>query len=141
MSKLLIIFFTFSFLLFTPTSPVYAVCDPNAPIDKRSADCPAGLDQFEAMVGQLVFVIVGLGFIATLVMLVMAGFKYLTSGGEPKAIQAAHQTATWALLGILFMAVAWVLLQLIQGFTGIQVTIFDIKALCGVTGDPLKFCK
>lgn len=103
---------------------------------------PAGLDQFEAMVGQLVSVIVGLGFVATLVMLIMAGFKYLTSGGEPKAIQAAHQTATWALLGILFLAVAWLLLQLIQGFTGIEVTVFDIKTLCGDPKDPAKwFCK
>lgn len=102
---------------------------------------PAGLNEFEAIVGNLVSVTVGLGFVATLVLLVMAGFKYLTSGGEPKAIQSAHQTATWALLGILFMAIAWLILQLVQAFTGIDVTIFNIKTLCGITGDPLKFCK
>lgn len=117
--------------------PVYAAtppCDPKIP-----GDCPAGLDQFEAMVGQVVSVIVGLAFVAALVMLIMAGFKYLTSGGEPKAIQSAHQTFTWALLGILLMAAAWVLLQLIHAFTGIDVTIFNIKTLCDVTGK--NFCK
>lgn len=104
---------------------------------------PAGLDQFEQVVGNIVSVIVGLGFVATLILLIMAGFKYLTSGGEPKAIQSAHQTAIWALLGILFMAIAWLILQLIHSFTGIDVTIFNIKTLCGdpKATIPFPFCK
>ncbi|MCL4365690.1 pilin [Patescibacteria group bacterium] len=90
---------------------------------------PAGLNEIEQVVGNIISVIVGLGFIALLVMLVWAGFKFLTSGGEPKALQAARQTFTWALLGIVFMAVAWLILQLIAGFTGIDVTKFNIKTL------------
>ncbi len=134
--KLLIPLFLILAALFLP-HPVSAAATPC--VDIPPGTCPAGLDQFEAMVGNLISVIVGLGFIATLVMLIMAGFKYLTSGGEPKAIAAAHQTFTWALLGILFMAIAWLLLQLIAAFTGIDVTIFNIKTLCDVTGK--KFCE
>lgn len=126
-------------ILILYTSPAYAACDPNIPIDQRSADCPAGLDQIEQMIGNVIFAAVGLGFIAMLILLIMAGFKYLTSGGEPKAIQSAHHTVTWALLGMLFMAIAWLILQLIFAFTGIDVTIFDIKKLCG--GVDLPFCK
>ncbi len=100
----------------------------------------AGLKEIEDVFKNVISVIVGLGFIAMLVMLIMAGIKYLTSGGEPKAIQAAHNTVTWALLGVVFMAIAWLILQLIRAFTGIDVTIFDIKALCGIPGDLLKFC-
>jgi|SRR3990172_6483131 len=100
---------------------------------------PAGLDQIEQIVGNVISVIVGLGFIATLVMLVFAGIKYLTSGGEPKALQSAHMTVTWALLGILFLAIAWLILQLVAAFTGIDtLTVFNVKSLCGVTG---QFCK
>lgn len=102
---------------------------------------PAGLDQFEAVVGNVISVVVGLGFIAMLVMVIMAGFKYLTSGGEPKALQAAHHTLTWALLGIVFMAIAWLVLQLIHTFTGIDVTVFNIKSLCKDGTDLLKFCQ
>lgn len=122
--------------------PTYAAtpCVDADSIKAGFGPCPAGLAEIEETVGNIISVIVGLGFIAMLVLLIMAGFKYLTSGGEPKAIQAAHQTFTWALLGILFMAAAWVLLQLIHAFTGIDVTIFNIKTLCGVTVDPLKFC-
>lgn len=92
---------------------------------------PAGLAEIEQVFSKVVSIMVGLGFIVSLVVLAWAGIKYLTSGGEPKAIQAAHQALTWALLGILFLAIAWIILQLIQAVTGVQVTFFDIRALCG----------
>lgn len=99
---------------------------------------PAGLKELEEVFSKVVSVVVGLGFIALLVMLIWAGIKYLTSGGEPKTIQAAHLTVTWALLGILFLAIAWLILQLIGVFTGLPVTIFNIRALCGDGG--IQFC-
>ncbi|MCL4365670.1 pilin [Patescibacteria group bacterium] len=102
---------------------------------------PAGLDQLENIIGNVISVIVGLGFIAMFVFLIMAGIKYLTSGGEPKAIQSAHYTLTWALLGLFLMAIAWLALQLIANFTGINVTVFNIKTLCKDGGDLLKFCQ
>lgn len=98
---------------------------------------PAGLTEIENIFSSLISVIVSLGFIVMLVFIVMAGFKYLTSGGEPKALQAAHHTLVWAILGVVFMAVAWLVLQLISNFTGINVTVFDIKKLCGDAG---QFC-
>lgn len=90
---------------------------------------PAGLDQIEELFRNIISVVVGLGFMALLILLVSAGIKYLTSGGEPKAVQSAHQTVTWALLGVVFMAIAWIVLQLIKVFTGIDVTVFNIKIL------------
>ncbi len=84
----------------------------------------AGLNDIEQVFSHVISVIVGLGFIALLVMLLAAGFKYLMSGGEPKSVQSAHQTVTWALLGIVFMALAWLILQLIRAFTGVDVTTF-----------------
>lgn len=88
---------------------------------------PAGIAEFEGLFSNIISVVVGLGFIILVVMLVIAGYKYLTSGGEPKAVTSAHQTVTWALLGIAFMAIAWLVLQLIKGFTGVDVTTFKFK--------------
>lgn len=90
---------------------------------------PAGLQQIEDLFTRIISIIAGLGFVALLVLLVWAGFKYLMSGGEQKAVSQAHQVVTWALLGIVFMAVAWLVLQLIHTFTGIDVTIFNIRVL------------
>ena len=99
----------------------------------------AGLTQIENLFKQIISIVAGGGFIALLVMVVWAGFKYLMSGGDPKSVAAAHQTVTWALLGMVFMIVGSSILQLIPAFTGIDVTIFDIKTLCG--GATLPFCK
>lgn len=118
-------------------SPSPCPTDPDS--IAKFGPCPAGLNELEQVVGNIISVIVGLGFIAMLVLIVMAGFKYLTSGGEPKAIQAAHHTLVWALLGVFFMAVAWLVLQLIRSFTGIDVTVFNIKSLCEFGG--IQFCK
>ena len=142
--KVLLLLFALAFALYA--SPVYAdtkPCVEAESLKKGFGPCPGGLNEIEQVVANVISVIVYLGFIAMLILIVMAGFKYLTSGGEPKAIQSAHQTLTWALLGVVFMAIAWLILQLIQGFTGVHITEFNIKTLCSVLGDadPLKFCK
>lgn len=159
--------FIFSFLIFasllltqsvyaaTPTPTPFPIPTPNPcsldisdPANKITQDeyikqygpCPAGLNEFEGIVANIISVIVGLGFIAMLVMMLMAGIKYLTSGGEPKAIQSAHHTLAWALLGLVFMAIAWVALQLIAAFTGLPLTVFNIKILCTDPNSALQFC-
>ena len=102
-----------------------------------TTDC-AGLIQLEALFKQIVSISVGLAFIALVVVLIWAGIRFLTSGGEPNAIKSASQTVTWGLLGILFLVIAWLVLQLIGVFTGFPVTTFDIKKLCiaGILGCP-----
>ena len=105
-------------------------------------DIPAaGLDQIEQVFTQVVSVVVGLGFIALLILVLWSGIKFITSGGEPKALQAARQIFTWAVLGIVFMAFAWLILLLIQNFTGIEVTVFNIKKLCGDAALNFPFCQ
>lgn len=97
----------------------------------------AGLTQIEEVFKNILSTITAIGFVALLIMLVTAGISYLMSAGEPKAVQAAHQTVTWALLGIVFMVVAWLILILIADFTGIEaLKIFNIKTLCipGIKG-------
>ena len=95
---------------------------------------PAGLTQIEALFKQIINIFVGLAFIALVVVLIYAGIRFLTSGGEPNSLKAASQAVTWALLGMLFLVIAWLILQLVGVFTGVNVTIFDIKVLCPAPG-------
>lgn len=88
---------------------------------------PADVTQLEELFQRIIQISVGLAFVALVVVLVWAGIKFLTSGGEPKALQGASQTVTWSLLGMLFLVIAWLVLQLIQAFTGIEVTKFCIS--------------
>lgn len=87
---------------------------------------PAGITQLQELVQRIINISVGLAFIAVTVVLFYAGFKYLISGGEPKALGQAASAITWALLGILFLAIAWLVLKLIEAFSGVPVTQFCI---------------
>lgn len=78
---------------------------------------PAGLDQLEQLIQRILNLSVGAAFIIVLVMLVVAGIKFLTSGGEQKGVKQGADTVTWALLGILFLALAWLILRLVAAFT------------------------
>ena len=141
--KLLIPLFLILIALFSPSSTSYAAdpCsnDPNSDLFKKFGPCPGGLTEIEAVVSNVISVVVGLGFIALLVLVLWSGFKFITSGGEPKALQSARAVFTWAILGIFFMAIAWLVLLLIENFTGIKVTTFNITTLCG--GIDLPFCQ
>lgn len=93
----------------------------------RAADLgppAAGKEQLVKLFTRIINLSVEAAFLVLFIMLIVAGIKYLTSGGDPKAIGSASGTLTWALLGILFLAIAWLLLLLIKSLTGVDVTKF-----------------
>lgn len=57
--------------------------------------------------------------IAVLVMLVIGGFTYLTSGGDAKKTQQAWNYITYAILGLVLILGSWLILRLISEFTGL----------------------
>lgn len=87
---------------------------------------PAGAVQLQQIFTRLIGISVTLAFIALTIVLFYAGVRYLTSGGDAKSLGAAHQAMTWAILGILFLVLAWLILRLIEAFTGVPVSIFCI---------------
>ncbi|MFA5932637.1 MAG: hypothetical protein WCV81_00055 [Microgenomates group bacterium] len=108
--------FIFSVLSLLLSAPAYAATTVNP--------LPAGKDQLIQLITRIINLAAEAAFTVLLIMIIYAGIKFLTSGGDPKAIGAASGTITWALLGILFMAIGWLFLLLIKNFTGIDVTKF-----------------
>ncbi|MDO8619543.1 MAG: hypothetical protein Q7R49_06425 [Candidatus Daviesbacteria bacterium] len=91
---------------------------------------PAGVDFIQFLFGRVINISVAAAFIALVVVLVWAGIRFISSGGDQKAIAQATTTITWGLLGILFLALSWLILQLIAIFTGIDaLKFFDITIL------------
>lgn len=80
----------------------------------------------EGVYKQILGIIVSLAILALFVMLLVGGFKFLTSGGDPKATAGAKQTMTYAIMGIALMAVAYLIFRLIEFYLGIQITVFTI---------------
>lgn len=80
----------------------------------------------EVVFSNILTVAVSLAALALFVMLLIGGFKYLTSGGDQKATASAQQTMTYAIAGIALMALAFLIFRIIEYFTGVKVTIFSI---------------
>lgn len=85
---------------------------------------PAGVLQLQELILRIINLSVALAFITMTVILLWGAIQYLTSGGEAAQIKKASATITWAILGILFLALAWLILLLIQAFTGVNITKF-----------------
>lgn len=60
------------------------------------------------------------------VFLLIGGFKYITSAGDPKALEGAQKTITYAIGGLIVVLLSFLILVLIKQITGVDVTTFNI---------------
>lgn len=86
----------------------------------------ATIQGFEGLFENVIDAVLGLAGIVLFIMLIVGGFKYITSAGDPKAAAAARATLTHALLGIVLVASAYVIILLIQEFTGADLSSFEV---------------
>jgi len=68
--------------------------------------------------------IIRLTGIIAFIMLIVSGFKYLTSGGDAEKAQSARNTITHAILGLVLIIAAWFILKFLSEFTGVNLTEF-----------------
>lgn len=86
----------------------------------------ATISCFEAVFSNIVAVIAILVGFVFLIMLIIGGFKYLTSSGDPKKAEAAKGTITAGFLGMILIISAYIILVLLGTFTGLTLTTFKI---------------
>lgn len=88
---------------------------------------PPPLQALETVFENLVSTLVAIGAFGLLIMLLLGGFKYLTSGGDQKAAESAKNTLTYAIAGFIFLAGSYMVLKIIEGITGVSnITTFTI---------------
>lgn len=78
------------------------------------------------LIKHLITTVVSLGAIALFIMLLVGGFNMLFSAGDQKKLEAARGTITQAIMGIIVMSVAYLILQTIRIFTGVDVTTLQL---------------
>ena len=86
---------------------------------------PAPLSALEGIFENLVSTLLALGGITLFILLLMGGFKYLTSGGDPKMVEGAKKTLTIAIGGFVMLAGSYIILQIIANFTGTGSSLTD----------------
>lgn len=72
-----------------------------------------------AIANILSFAVTGLGLIA-FAMFIFASFKYMLAGNQTKSTESARSTMTFAIVGIVVALSAFIILNLLVGFTGIE---------------------
>ena len=89
-------------------------------------DNPATLQDLEGVFSNVIKIILGIAGITFFILLLSSGFKFITSGGDPKALEGAKKTLTYAIGGLILIIVSYLILLLIKEITGVDVTIFRI---------------
>jgi len=75
--------------------------------------------------------------LAAFVMFVVGSFGYMLSGGNSKGTETARNTITFAVVGIVVALSAFIILNLIASFTGVdEVTRFEVPGAGDGTKDP-----
>ncbi len=87
----------------------------------------ATIQGLECLFSNVFLVIIPLIGLAAFVMFLVGSFRWLTSGGDTKHTGQAKQTMTYAVIGIVVALSAFIILNLIANFTGVEkVTKFQI---------------
>lgn len=87
---------------------------------------PAKISDFGSIFENLVSAILGFAGIVLFVLLLSGGFRYITSGGDPKAVEGAQKTLTYAIGGLIVLLLSYLVLVLIKEITGVDVTEFNL---------------
>lgn len=52
---------------------------------------------------------------AAVILVVVAGFQFITAGGDPEKVSSARDKVMYAVIGVLIGGLAWVIVKLIAG--------------------------
>ena len=92
----------------------------------EGADDVATIQGLGCLIGNVLSVALTMIGMLALLMFIAASFRYMTSGGNSKSTEQARSTITYAVAGIVVALSAFILLNLISSFTGINVSQFII---------------
>ncbi len=90
--------------------------------------CVGGADQdvatiqgLECLIANVFTVFITLLGLLGFVMFIIAGFKWMTSGGNSKGMESARGAMTYAVLGLVISLSAFIIINLIAEFTGVNI--------------------
>lgn len=86
----------------------------------------AKISDLQGIFQNIVQMLLALAGIVLFILLLSGGFKYITSGGDPKAVEGAQKTITYALGGLLLIVLSYLFLVFIKQITGVGVTDFKV---------------
>lgn len=107
-------------------APAYAVpkgdeACANAPAEYRAQMCPGSggnETKLQTTIGSVLTAVYGLVGIIAVIFVVIGGFKYTTSQGDPGRVQQAKNTIMYALIGLAVTLLAFAITQFVLNALG-----------------------
>lgn len=81
----------------------------------------------ESLFKNIVSAVTAIVGVALFIMILVSGFSFLFSAGDPKKLEQARGTFTNAIIGLVVIVCAYLILLIIKVFTGVDVTHFHIS--------------
>lgn len=106
------ILFTVSSFFFT--SPIFAGVDPIGGVDTDPVPPLKlwdGIDTILESVMKVVFPVAGL---ACVIFIIIGGYTWIASAGDPAKVKLAQGTLTWAIIGLVFVLIAALVISTIM---------------------------
>ncbi len=85
----------------------------NAEGDGSCPETSGGTDTINNFIGTIVNVFTAIVGVVAVIMIVFGGFQYITSGGDSGKISTAKNTIIYALIGLIFVALAQVFVRFV----------------------------
>ena len=70
--------------------------------------------------GIIQFILV-IAFVAAFIFLLIGGLRWITAGGDEKAVSSARNMITAALIGLVIVLVAYAIIRLVEIFFGVNI--------------------
>lgn len=100
--------------VFAQTSAWSGVC-----VDAANPDV-ATIQGFQCLLANVLSVFLTIVGLAAFVMLIAASFRLLASGGNSQAMEKARNSVTYAVVGLIVAVSAFIVLNLVAKFTGVN---------------------
>ncbi len=114
------------FFVLTLISPPHTQAATTITTDTAGGVEYATLQGFESIFKNTLKIIVPIAGIGLFITLLIGGFQYITSGGDPKQAQKAQSIITSAIIGVVTLFGLWFVFRLLTDFTEIDLFWFEI---------------
>lgn len=74
-----------------------------------------GVNSLDDVISKIMDIVFQIGGVIAVLMIMYAGFTYVTSGGDPGKIKSANNTLFYTVIGAAILLGSWVLVKAIQG--------------------------
>lgn len=95
-----------------------ACAGANINLNGGSGDCgPAAGDKVSGIIKQVINIFSAVVGAVSVIMIIIGGFRYITSGGESSSVSGAKNTIIYAIIGLVVVVLAQLIVQFVLNKT------------------------